>query len=129
MLFHDATFPGRFHRFTTYLLLFKKAKRGLWLPRPFFLGLHPLFISSCFPYLSRTDESNVSQSSNILHQGISLDKYRHNPSDIFSTSQSFFIFPKSLVNVVEANGSLWTAKSVLNFGLTLPFSLIYLKFN
>src|SRR5271169_4969297 len=114
MLFHDATLPGRFQRCTTYLLLLRNANRGLWLPRPFFLGLYPLFAPSCMPYLSRTVESNVSQSSLISFHGISFFKCLHNPSDISSTSFIFLIFLKSLPNVVEAKGSLLTPKRLLN---------------
>jgi hypothetical protein len=33
-LFQDVTLPERFHKWMTYLPLFRKAKRGLW------LGLH-----------------------------------------------------------------------------------------
>src|SRR5271169_2702619 len=114
ILFHDITLPGRFHRCTTYLLLLRNARSGLWLPRPFFLGLYPRFAPSCFPYRSRTVESNVSQSSLISFHGISLLRCPHSPSDISSTSFSVLIFLKSLPNVVAANGSLFTPKRVVN---------------
>src|SRR5208283_866999 len=73
MLFHDATLPGRLQRCTTYLLLLRNAKSGLWLPRPFFFGLYPLFAPSCVPYRSRTVESNVSQSSVHSRESIGSD--------------------------------------------------------
>src|SRR5208337_782764 len=114
MLFHDATLPGRFQRCTTYLLLLRNANRGLWLPRPFFFGLYPLFAPSCLPYRSRTVESNVSQSSLSSFHGINRLRYPHKPSDISSTSFSFLILLKSLVSVVDAKGSFRTAKRSVN---------------
>src|SRR5208283_2643671 len=114
MLFHDATLPGRLQRCTTYLLLLRNAKSRLWLPRPFFFGLYPLFAPSCVPYRSRTVESNVSQSSLSSFQGINRLRYPHSPSDITSTSFSFLILLNNLVSVVDANGSLRTAKRSLN---------------
>src|SRR5271169_4361038 len=114
MLFHDATLPGRLQRCTTYLLLLRNAKSGLWLPRPFFFGLYPLFAPSCVPYRSRTVESNVSQSSLSSSQGINRLRYPHNPSESSSTSFSFLILLNNLVSVVDANGSLRTAKRSVN---------------
>src|SRR5208283_863034 len=114
MLFHDATLPGRLQRCTTYLLLLRNAKSGLWLPRPFFFGLYPLLAPSCVPYRSRTVESNVSQSSLSSFQGINRLRYPHNPSDIPSTSFSFLTLLNNLVSVVDANGSLRTAKRSVN---------------
>src|SRR5271169_2534369 len=112
ILFHDITLPGRFHRCTTYLLLLRNARSGLWLPRPFFLGLYPRFAPSCFPYRSRTVESNVSQSALISPHRINAFRYPHNPSDNFSTSLSFLIFLNSLPSVER---SLWGKE--IAFGL------------
>src|SRR5271169_538467 len=123
MLFHDITLPGRFHRCTTYLLLLRNARSGLWLPRPFFFGLYPLFAPSCLPYRSRTVESNVSQSSLISFHGISFFKCPHNPSDISSTSFIFLIFLKSLPNVVEAWGSLLTLNRSVNTSCQPRYSI------
>jgi len=117
MLFQEATLPERFQRWITYVLRLRKASKGLWPGLPCLVGLYPFCAPSCFPYRRSTVESKVSQSSRIVFQGMSVDRYAHTWAENMSAIFTVFNLPNIRVSVVAASGSLPTPKSCARISL------------